>query len=407
LKELSAVNLTVWSPYFSKETSKLINEFKNLGIKEIRLVPDIDQSGSVRIIPQELDILKNDPDITILKDGAKQEIQGLFHAKVWLTEKSIAVGSWNCSYRATGINRVENQRNIEAGIIQDISQKENKALLSKLMPVPYNIINGITEEELDADWAKDLQNYSITCQIIVNWDTFTYDLIAEEYTEHYWVCLPDLPDEKVELSKVKDRSFLKHHLNVLKNKSFTVYNAKKEIVYAGYITELGKANRPPTSYVSLLDLFESLIYDPLGETTQRRVRYSLDEENSETDNETIPFFSYNGHESTYMMFVSFQRLWDTIDLHKESKDKLDALGYRLPGSIINIITLVEESIIRTLPDGKEDDLLFHYFLCTEVNQCIDLFNGYSPKKIDKINTKELEAKLNFSKQDKRFIKMVN
>jgi hypothetical protein len=407
LNELSAKKLTVWSPYFSKETSKLINELKKMGISEITLVPDIDQSGKVRIIPQELQILKNDVAIAICKDESKQEAQGLVHAKIWLTEKSIAIGSWNCSFRATGISTAPNQRNIEAGIIADILSKENKALLNNLTPVAYNSISGIVEEELDAEWASGLQNYSMTCQIVADWETFTYEVIEQEFKEKYWVCLPDAPNNKVELSNLKGRSFLKHHLNVLKNKLFTVYNDKGELVYAGYIIEQGKANRPPTSYISLLDLFESLIIDPLGETTQKRVRYSLDEENTDTDNDTIPFFSYSGHESNYMMFVSFQKLQDSIYANSTNAIKLDALGFRLPGSIINIITLVDESVKKSLVEGKEDDLLFHYFLCTEVNQCIDLFNDYSLKKIEKINMNELSAKLNLSKQDNRFLKMVN
>ena len=407
LKELSAKKLSVWSPYFSKETSSLINELKKIGVRDITLVPDIDQSGKVRIIPKELELIKKDAAVIICKDVAKQEAQTLFHAKVWLSEKSIAVGSWNCSFRATGISKAPNQRNIEAGIIEDIQAKENKALLNNLSPIPHKSITGTTEEELDAEWAKDLQNFSMTCQIVANWETFKYDVIEQEFKEKYFVCLPDAPNEKVELLKVKDRSFLKHHLNVLKNKSFTVYNVKNEVVYAGYIIEHGKANRPATSYISLLDLFESLIINPLGETTQRRVRYSLDEENMDTDNDTIPFFSYSGHESNYLMFVSFQKLQDSIYANSTNTSKLDALGFRLPGSIMNIITLVEESVKKSLKDKKVDDLLFHYFLCTEVNQCIGLFNEYSPKKINRININELETKLNLSKKDNRFLKMAN
>lgn len=407
LNELQPKKLTIWSPYFSKETSKLINEFKKIGISEITLVPDIDQSGKVRIIPQELEILKKDAAIAICKDKSKQEEQSLVHAKVWLTERSIAIGSWNCSFRATGIGTTPNQRNIEAGIISSILSKENNALMNNLSPVAYNSISGIVEEELDEEWVNGIQNYSMSCQIIADWETFTYEVIEQEFKEKYWVSLPDAPNYKVEFSNLKGRSFQKNHLNVLKNKSFTVFNDNGELVYAGYIIEHGKANRPPTSYVSLLDLFESLIIDPLGETTKKRVRYNLDEEDSDTDNESIPFFSYSGHESNYMMFVSFQKLQDSICANNNNPIKLDALGFRLPGSIININTLVYESVKKSMTDGNEDDLVFHYFLCTEVNRCTDLFNQYSLKKIEKINMNALSAKLNLSKQDIRFLKMVN
>lgn len=428
LNELSAKKLTLWSPYFSKETSKLINEFKKLGIKSITLVPDIDQLGKVRIIPQELDIIKTDTDITICKDAAKEEAQGLFHAKVWLSEKRIAVGSWNCSFRATGISTTPDQRNIEAGIIEDIPLKENNTLVKTLLPVSYNSISGISEEELDEEWEKDMQKYSMICQIIANWDDFKYELIDQEFKEKYWVSLPDAPNEKVEISNVNGRSFIRHHLNVLKNKSFTVYNDKNDVVYTGYIMEKGKANRPPTSYVSLLDLFESLIIDPLGKTGKRRVRYTFDDEENDPDNDKIPFFSYSGHESNYMMFVSFQKLCDSIYENSKNEQKLDELGYRLPGSLYNIIMLVEESVKKLLASNKENDLsgsdevaikkwmvvqendlLFHYFLCIEVIQSIDLFNNFSTKRIGVENIEkqlaEISAKLNLNKQDNRFLNM--
>ncbi len=158
-------------------------------------------------------------------------------------------------------------------------------------------------------------------------------------------------------------------------------------------------------YVSFYDLFESLTIDPLGKTNKTLTKYQHDEEDGQTsDKEELPFFTYSGHESYYLMFIAFQKLMDTIEEYANNRVKLEDLGFRLPSSLINIKTLFVNSFKKVQEEKKEDDLLFHYFMGTEINECIYLFNEYYKKPIDVIDINPIAHLLKMDAKDLSFIK---
>lgn len=406
LEELKGKTLTIWSPYFSKKITDLMGEIKSYGFNEINLVPDITPSQQIRIVPEELKKLQQDDSIKIQLDGKiDREKQILSHAKVWLSENNIAVGSWNCSYRALGIKIAEEQKNIEAGIIEPISAKHRTALLQQLKVVDTSTIAGTAEVEMDDEWKEALKTYSISCGIIANWETFEYELETDYPNENFMVALPHDLNKPFALNNINGLSFLDGFHRILKNKLFTVYNDKNDIVFVGYLNETYKPKRPTGGYVSFYDLFESLTIDPLMDTNKSRVKYQFDEEdNVGSEKEDIPSFKYSGHESYYLMFVALQKLSDSIHEQQANKQKLDDLGYRLPGSLINIQSLFNNSFQKVEEEKQEDDLLFHYFMAMEINDCIEVFNRYSEKKIDLISTAPFEQLLKMELKDLKFVK---
>ena len=93
----------------------------------------------------------------------------------------------------------------------------------------------------------------------------------------------------------------------------------------------------------------------------------------------------------------------------DNASELDNLGFRLPGSILNIQILVKESVQKALNEKKEDDLLFHYFLIAEANRCTNKFNDSSEAKIEIISKEtidEIIMNLGFSRKDIRFLKKI-
>lgn len=412
LNELKGTELAIWSPYFSKNTTDLITEIKNSGFQTIHLIPDISLSQKVKIIPEELVKLQRDKTIRILTDQSiDKERQPLFHAKVWLSDRHIAIGSWNCSYHALGVKVHTSDRNIEAGIIETVDGKLRETLLRNLRPCMDNTITGTDAVEMDNEWLEVLKPYSFSCDIVANWKEFIYELNLTETDNNYYVELPHDPGNRFLINAVNGLSFIDEYARVLKNRLFTVYNDKGEVVYVGFLNEKGKEKRPVDGYVSFYDLFESLAINPLSGTSKSRVKYLLDEEvNGESDKESLPFFEYTGHESYYLMFVAFQKLSDTIHDNRSSAQKLNELGFRLPGSLINIKSLYKASSEKTLAEAKEDDRLFHYFMALEINECIRLFNQYSNKFIDTIETGDIEKLLTIDnnvimdKKDLKFIK---
>lgn len=406
LNEIKGKELYIWSPYFSKSTTDLINDIKKSGFSKINLIPDISSSQKVKIIPTELEKLHQDDSIQIQIDqNINKDKQTLFHAKVWLTESKIAIGSWNCSYRALGIKIPSNEKNIEAGIIEPIGTKQRIALLQNLKQIARNAISGTDEVDMDNEWKEVLKTYTISCDIIANWETFQYQLEWDDRGNNFTVSLPHEPNKSFLLNAINGLSFLDGYNRMLKNKLFTIYNAKNEVVFVGYLNEVGKQKRPIEGYVSFYDLFESLTINPLGTTTKSRVKYQFDEEdNKGSEKEDLPFFAYTGHESYYLMFVAFQKLSDTINENQTSKQKLEDLGYRLPGSLINIKSLFKTSFQKVLEQKKEDDLLFHYFMVMEINECIQMYNRHSEKTVEIISIAQFEQLLKLDRKDLKFVK---
>ena len=405
LNEIKGKELSIWSPYFSKSTVDLVNEIKKIGFNKINLIPDISQSQKIRIIPAELEKLIIDDSIQIQIDtNSNKEKQAFFHAKVWLSENKIAIGSWNCSYRALGINTPYDQKNIEAGIIEAINAKQRASLLFNLKTIVANTISGTEEAEMDNEWKDSLNAYSMCCDIIANWETFDYEMVVNENYNKYTVVLPHNPNIRYPINKINGLSFIDGFNRVLKNKLFTVYNIREEIVFIGYLNEIGKLKRPTDGYVSFYDLFESLTINPLLGTNKARVKYQFEEEDiNGTEKEELPFFAYSGYESYYLMFVALQKLLDTISENGKDKLKLEDLGYRLPSSLINIKSLFSTSFQKLLEDKKEDDILFHYFMAMEINECIKLFNRFSDNKLDEILLVQFVKLLKLDTKDLKFI----
>jgi len=400
-------DLTVWAPYFSKKAVSLLNQIMKLGYSSITLVPNINQHGKISIKEEEVEILTAIQNVFIKRPNKIDESQNLHHAKVWLTQGTLAIGSWNCSHRATGLNISSTDKNIEAGIIINIEGTETYSSLRNMISdfESREKIQGQTEEELDAEWNGVLNDFTVSVEISANWENFTYgiEFCDEKVQNNYYAKLPHNPQEKVPLKNVQGLSFRENHLKVLKNKNFSILDVEGKTVFNGYIREIGKEKRPVYSYVNLSDLFESLINDPTKSTEAKQCRYQLSVEENGQSAETVQF-DYEGAESFYVMFTSFQKLYDKIDDLKGKPSELDKLGFRLPGSLLNIRELVVEYIEKVLDVNNTDDLIYGYFLLLETNRCITLFNENSDAKIPLLHLDDIKGKLRFRKNDIKFLK---
>jgi phosphatidylserine/phosphatidylglycerophosphate/cardiolipin synthase-like enzyme len=404
-------NLTIWSPYFSREVSGFLRQLQDKGFQNIQLVPHINEHGKIGITQDEIKTIQDTPNLLVYRQKQFDERQGLHHAKVWLTEHQLAIGSWNCSKRATGFNIKDSEKNIEAGIILTSDQGIQKSLLNAIEPINADV-KGMNEQELDKEWEQVLNPYTFSIQIQADWDSFQYKIEdnTKSFPHQYSVSLPDMPTDYVSLKEIHGKSFRANYVRLLKNKTFTVVNENRETVFMGYLQEKGKKKRPVYSYVNINDLMQSLIDDPTGKTTRQQCNYRLPAEIQDGDDYDHVNFHYSGSASFYLMFVSFRKLFDSILDHRDDAQEMDKLGFRLPGSVLNIRSLVKESINEALKqEEKSNTLLFHYFLGQEANRCIQQFNEYSKEKIQKLEDfyfDRLKKKMGFQKQDNQFLAMI-
>ena len=406
-ERLGTGSLTTWSPYFSKDATGLVQKLLKAGYSKITLVPDIASSGKVRITPTELKALQQQESVAIYRHKETQETSNdrahITHAKVWLTEDKLAVGSWNFTKPGTGLTVPVTERNVEAGIITSISKSTYNALLGSIAPIHSNLISGTSASEMEEEWAQMLNPFTMDCKVIANWEKFTYDIVSDEL-EGLSVLLPDRPNEKVPLAEVTDRSFRENYKKVLKDKTFTVYNFEDKPVFSGFLIETGTHKRPAYGYATLFDLFDSLLDNPSGETSRKVCQYSLLDEEDEQYQVERPVILYQGNDSYYMMFVAFQKLYDAIDQNQKNQKKLDEIGFRLPGSLIKTSDLVKESLSALDAEMNEDRCIYFYFLACELNRCITLFNTLTEQQIPAIEADYLFSRLNPSDTDTGFLK---
>ena len=402
--------LTVWSPYFSNDLKKLASLFADAGHKNISLVPDR-STGKIRITKEQIKEIEKHDLIKIFISKQNENVEQFHHAKVWLTSEVIAVGSWNFSHRATGVGIANIERNIEAGIIENISLRDREKLNSFL--IPYQSPIGTSAEELSDEWESLLSKYTFSCIIYADWNTFRYKTDSQFPDINYTVELPHNQNVKIPLQEIDSCSFLNGIRRILKDKSFRVYK-NDELVFEGYLQEVNCAKRQAYGYISLQDALMALIENPNKASAQKRVLYSLNDKD-DLFGEDVPadLFEYRNTDSYYTMFVAMQKLYELV---AETKD-LEDIGYRRPGSLQNIKTLVKESfdlcIHKSGNEKKEDDLLYHWFILNELNRCLEIFNVRmqdGEKALDSISLlmneiREIEKILRYEPGDTKFMNL--
>lgn len=396
--------LVVWAPYFSKDTIKLATQIQSKGFRKIQLIPDITESGKIRITRQQVELIGDVPFICFAREPLNEsDMARMRHAKVWLTKDTLAVGSWNFSHKATGVGIAAGNRNMEAGIIEKITEFDYQKIVKGLQPFSVDEVRGLEEDELTAEWNEVLSPFTLSCKLMADWETFTYEMESDRALPGYTVALPHNPKARIPFEKVTGTNFQAERRRLLKDKAFTVYNEGGKAVFQGYIQEKNKASRVAYGYNTLLDLFESLSINPLGETGRKRAQYTVD---GEPDADRFQYFEYKDSESYYLMFVSFQKLYDKIEEAKDQSGLLDSLGFRLPSSLINIQELIRQSKVKAIEGQKVDALIFHWFLVGEYNRCVHLFNQYSKMPVEILPNEEILGKINAEAKDKAFIKQL-
>jgi len=391
--------LRIWSPYFSKHLSGFLKNVSSYGFDSIDLVPDMSPQGKVRITDKELHDLAELSHISF-KVITGDDLDVSNHAKVWLSDHKIAVGSWNCTYKGTGINPL--QFNIEAGIIADISEADRHWLQNTLSDLPYSKLESSTGEELEREWEEVLEKFIYCCRVSANWETFTYGFEHQDRGQNFNITLPDAPGKRIPVMSVNGKSFRDGFEKVLASKTFHVYDQTGREVYRGYIEENHTSARPVMGYLTVSDLIDSLLRDPSGSTGSSKVVYDLDNEPGE-GGQAEAFLNYQGTHSYYRMFVAFQLLSDRLEQLHGNEDELNQLLFRLPGSLLQIRLL-----ITRMEASSEDEKLFYWFIAQEFNRCLRQIKDRQPSvQLDIIETSELLKEMKPTRKDKAFLKLLS
>lgn len=376
LAETEAVQLTVWSPYFSRDLAALLSKISNLVGKNLKyaIVPDRVTHRYVRTEwSHELSQLIQDGKLSFHdRPSSRSDNIEMTHAKLWLAsgvKARLAIGSWNCT--EPGCASFE-RSNIEAGII--ISAAAKTQIAGKELCLDET---NFGSEQLLKDEALEVEPYPLpfVLQVCFDWEDRIYDVQGKLHMRsdgaHYILRLPGVknqiplhwktrrtegtwPLEPVTYEVADNEALLADHC-------YEVWR-DGQLVFRGLVQESSTAHRRAQGYDSLKDLLNDLITGVDSKTsTTARLRQIL--RHDDLTDEAFDTTTTDASDSlTYFrLFHAFEQLHKSLR-EAASMDTLEKLLFVYPGSVQELVHKV--SVQLSALDGNA---VFNWFLWQEVS----------------------------------------
>ncbi|RUO43696.1 hypothetical protein CWE15_00395 [Aliidiomarina taiwanensis] len=383
--------LTVWSPYFSKSISSFIEKIENAtNNRQItyRIVPDLVNGKTIRSVSDEaLNQHLQSQKLAFHKrpEAIEADEFAMVHAKIWATEKDIAIGSWNFTQPGSNLlsgnsshssNDGGNSINIEAGLI--FSAAEAPCLYGEAIDEPqFSDHSELEREKLEV---PALPPFNV--QVTLDWRQLTYQLNVSSLlcVKQYTLTLPGVkspvaiePAESGQTLKVNDEQAL------INNRRFYIKKGD-EIESSGFIIETNKDYRRNQKFEDLTSLIDAAALSMDHENSQRLVyRFSASpDDNSESwEDKQIGVNRESPTASYFKLFLACQnfskRLEEVAQTPKSARKKerqlkkFDQILLSMPGCLLEWVEKANE---------QQDDSVYSWFIAEEVKQLVQLAQQY-------------------------------
>lgn len=430
-------SLTVWSPYWSLELKHLLENILKTGFNKIRLLPS-KNDGKIAITQKIFDECSNIEGVTFVEEKQVKELDSLpfIHAKVWMADNFIGIGSWNMTRPGTNIQKSskrteDTKNNMEAGIFIKINKSEYSELINS---AGFKKLSGHgfkTEEEIEKERNDLLETFSFPVTITADWIKGTYALTYPKYSsiqEEYLnavVCLPDGIKVKLRRFNLPVR-FITYESSLVNNRFFSIKLKEKEI-YHGFINETGLEHRPINEFNTEVDLLMSWINgvpENRPDLIKKRIPKEDDEykgDGKDPDDNGNPddivqteFFKNHPWFNNLLGFASIRaKITEASSLGRleDRKNELIRIGRLIPGSVAELRSkmIKRRDQYNSIDEAKKPSPVFLWFMIEETNHCIEVFNNQIKKqkenaekikKIDNINISGFFNKMhsNYSKE---------
>jgi hypothetical protein len=391
-----ARELTVWSPYFPRQLAAWINsdELRDR-FERIRLVPDLSVNGRPRIHADQKSVLEACSGLTFLKDlGADAEdsdLTRLVHAKVWIANLAMAVGSWNFSPSATlGVN-------VEAGIVLEISEAVRARMFAALIAMPL----GQLDDDAGHNALDDaIARTQVAVELIADWKEMTfraYCALAPSQLQRLAVRLPGM-EEALPLAQIMrngEALFRRSARTLRTNRLFRIFDREQVEadgqplqVGTGFVVEVNRQARRGWQHTSLDTYLDGLLSPKDGEPpglvpatpSVKAHPNGTDPTNEPPDNDdpepdVIPAPRIPNWFTTFHALYRLRlRIQDCT-----SQDELLGIGFRETGCLEELCRLVDEQVANA-EAGKSDgqssapSRAYMWFLVEEVKELTGLYN---------------------------------
>lgn len=383
--------LQVWSPYFSKDLKNLIAQLKQEGFSEIRVMPAKNENGKIGIT--QSDILQS-TDIQIHQDRLPKEAHdSLVHAKIWLTPEKLAIGSWNMTHAALGLNN-DSKNNIEAGIIYNLSGNEYQQILEAYQTISLENPLYSTEAELNEHEDHLPEDcYKLSMDVVLDWNKHEVGIEYPDFRtlgsaayEGAKMRLPGLGERLLtDFRSTKSISIGDAYKYLLKDRLYTLLSKSGTVLFRGFLRETGLDNRPVNSFENLDDLFKGWVSERPESRSELHVFGSeglLDEfEDLQFKQKSVA--PSNAWFSTFYAFEAMLARIDEINKtedREERKLKLKQIGYVIPGCFNELKTFLNKELNEHLT-SKESHInpIYLWFKIEKANSIFNHFDSSLPR----------------------------
>jgi hypothetical protein len=210
---------------------------------------------------------------------------------------------------------------------------------------------------------------------------------------------------KLNISRLSATIDIRHtYKSLLNDRFFEIQSKQGEILYRGYLREIGLVSRPVNGFKSIDDFFKGWVSEsPESKTDWHRPVYVIEEEyGDDFSQQTRQILLSEDQNAWFTSFNAFEKMINRIQAtsaltKKDRLVELKRIGRVLPGSLSELKTHLESllSHYRTSKESFKKSPIYLWFLIEKTNQIFLLFNEQVEvssehiKKIKNLNLNEI------------------
>lgn len=385
-----AFPLKVWSPYFADNLDEILDDLiEEEYFDKIEIVPAKNEAQKIRITEEVYNTCNEKKEISFKQDKLPASANEAFvHAKVWLTPKALAIGSWNMTKSGMNISETKNN-NVEAGIIYNISSRDYENILIQYPTSALRSPGHYTEDELKGEKEDVLDEYLVTVDLVADWDNLIIKLINPAYNKlisqvgaDCIIQLPGIGKQKITILE-NDVSFREHIITLLTDRYFELENGNGKSLYKGYLQEIGLINRPVNSFENIDDYLKGWVSEmPEDKTELHRLAYKVEEDfGDELSQQTRKILMGDDQNAWFTSFHAFEciinRIIQTDQFYKRDRvTELKRIGRSLPGSLSELrkhLSMLKETYEIDNSNFLKSPI-YLWFLIEKANAVFKYFN---------------------------------
>ena len=354
-------DLWVLSPYFSTDLGSLLALIRQHGIKHIHVVPDLKSDGTIRTTYSEaLQQCLQDKSLgfyalpdELRRQGEQPGEEAMRHAKLWMTNTRLAVGSWNMTRPGTGTAGVD-ENNVEAGFIYSLPSPS--PLVANLLEMDASRFMQAAALKEEAPVAAGKPTFPYLVNVVFDWNRHSYRVSVLPLHKKdippantFSLLLPDIKDPQM-LEAGKEIPLLRSARELCRQRMFVIKDEQGVVCYTGLILEERLEHRRGQGFANIYDLLAAVLSgDPVNHGNGRMAITDIQRSrqvDDTVDDDAATFLpdTYNtqlGYFPLFQLFASYHEQVNKL-VQNSNADTWKRLLWSQPGSVMELAEKLRE-----------------------------------------------------------------